>query len=141
MAGSSEYTSWSQMKDRCYNKNDHAFYRYGGRGITVCDRWRNSFINFFSDMGPRPSPNHSIDRIDNNGNYEPSNCRWATIKEQNRNRRDNSLITVNGVTKCLVAWVEELGICRTTIQRRMQNGMNGEEAVLKVGRKPRKDVV
>jgi len=84
-----EYRSWCHMKGRCYCPNDSRYHRYGGRGIKVCDRWLNSFENFYKDMGPRPSPKHSIDRVDNNGNYEPSNCRWVTVKTQNSNRSTN----------------------------------------------------
>jgi hypothetical protein len=84
---SPEYWPWQALKDRCVNKNRGDFQSYGGRGITVCERWRDSFENFFADMGPRPSPKHSVDRIDVNGNYEPGNCRWASISEQSRNKR------------------------------------------------------
>lgn len=84
---STEYSSWSSMKGRCHNKKDHAYKWYGGRGITVCDRWRNSFPNFLADMGRKPSPELSIDRINNDGNYEPENCRWATAKQQTANSR------------------------------------------------------
>jgi hypothetical protein len=84
----SEYKSWSSLKERCLNINNPAYPRYGGRGISVCERWLNSFENFYADMGPKPSPSHSIERVENSGNYEPSNCIWATKKKQSQNRRN-----------------------------------------------------
>ncbi len=81
-----EYRAWQAMKNRCYNPNCEKYARWGGRGITVCERWLHSFANFYADMGQRPSAKHSLDRIDNDGNYEPGNCRWATSVEQNNNQ-------------------------------------------------------
>jgi hypothetical protein len=103
------YWSWQAMKSRCYDPNHKHYARYGGRGIQVCDRWQLSFLDFLADMGECP-PKHGIDRIDNNGNYEPSNCRWASNTQQSRNRSSNHRITINGVTKCLTDWSEEYGI-------------------------------
>lgn len=82
-----EYQTWKGMKQRCSNSNNSHYKNYGGRGIIVCERWLNSFDNFLEDMGRKPTPQHSIDRIDVNGNYEPSNCRWATPYEQRMNQR------------------------------------------------------
>ena len=104
---SSTYKSWSELIQRCTNPNNKRYERYMGRGITVCTRWLNSFENFLEDMGERPSKDHSIDRIDNDGNYEPSNCRWTTYKEQNSNQRSNVWMTFNGETKLQTCWADE----------------------------------
>ena len=93
MYESSEYNIWHKMKDRCLNHKAPMYHRYGGRGITVCERWQNSFLAFYEDMGPRPFTNAQIDRIENDGNYEPSNCRWVTPKE-NANNRSTSKIAI-----------------------------------------------
>ncbi len=95
----SEYRIWSSMKSRCTNKNTAAYRYYGDRGIKVCERWMNSFEDFLNDMGRRLSKNHSIDRINNDGNYEPNNCRWATSVEQNRNKRKTILIVNKNIDK------------------------------------------
>lgn len=107
---SREYRIWREIKSRCFNENCWAYKYYGGRVITMCDRWRASFANFIADMGPRPSPRHSIDRIDNDGNYEPGNCRWATRVEQARNTIKTRFATINGERRPLREWAEISGI-------------------------------
>ena len=126
---SKEYTSWAGMSDRCYRSESQYFHHYGGRGITVCDRWRNSFENFLADMGPKPTPKHSIDRIDVNGNYEPGNCRWATQTEQMRNTRVNRLIEFDGQAKCAAEWSEAVGIDASAIKARIGKGMTPADAL------------
>lgn len=101
----SEYRIWCGLKYRCYNKNCKEYYLYGGRGITICDEWFNSFQRFFDDMGKKPSSKHSLDRYPNqNGNYEPGNCRWATSMEQGRNKRTNVWIEHNGLKMIQKDW-------------------------------------
>ena len=110
------------MINRCYSpKNDH-YHCYGGRGITVCERWlgKNGYANFIEDMGERPSPKHTIERLNVNGNYEPNNCTWATRKAQGRNRRYHNKATIEGDTKCLAEWAEDVGVTRTTFLFRTQ---------------------
>lgn len=122
-----ELAAWIQMNQRCFNPRCANFRHYGGRGITVCDRWRHSFQNFIDDMGLRPSSKHSIDRFpDRNGNYEKSNCRWATSKEQQRNKRTNLHITFNGETLCLAEWSEKTGIHVNTLWLRLKLGQTGD---------------
>jgi len=110
---SKEYKVWSNIKARCYSSSNTSYPNYGGRGIQVCDRWldpEHGFENFFQDMGSIPSLKHSIDRIDNNGDYCPENCRWVTKKEQANNRRTNINIKFNGLTRTLKQWSEIMGI-------------------------------
>jgi hypothetical protein len=114
------YSAWKGMVGRCHVKSNPAYADYGARGIIVCDRWRvkgQGFWNFLEDMGPRPDK-HTIERIDNNGNYEPSNCRWATRKEQQRNRRVTLYITIEGVKYIVAALAEEYGFKADTIVAR-----------------------
>lgn len=125
----SEYTTWKEMKSRCCNPNDHAFARYGGRGIKVAVEWIDSFEAFFEYMGTRPSADHSIDRIDNNGHYEPGNVRWATRKEQGRNKRNNLLVSAFGKTQTVPEWCEELGMKYSTVYMRLRRGLPPEDAL------------
>jgi hypothetical protein len=124
---SKEYHTWTSITQRCYNPKDRNYHNYGGRGITMCDRWRSSFENFYTDMGPAPK-NMSIERKDNNGNYEPSNCKWATVKEQGLNRRTTKMLTYNGETKMMKDWAEIVGINYGTLTGRMLRGWTVEEA-------------
>lgn len=123
---SDEYRIWTHIKSRCLNSNVPEFVNYGGRGISICDRWRKSFENFLSDMGPRPSKRHSIDRIDTNGNYEPDNCRWATNKVQANNRRANRLIEIEGTTKTMAQWADGSGLRHETLLKRLKKGVSGK---------------
>jgi hypothetical protein len=117
-----EYCCWRMMLSRCRNPKDQSYPRYGGRGIIVCQRWY-AFLNFLADMGPRPSLKHTLDRKNNDGNYEPGNVRWvATRSEQCRNRHDNRMLTVDGVTKLAMEWAQEYGLARETVIRRMDRG-------------------
>lgn len=124
-----EYTSWQLMKDRCYNKNNKTFEYYGGKGITVCDRWINNPQAFFDDMGKKPSKNHTIDRIDCNGNYSKENCRWATKSEQSRNRTDSKMLTIDGITKHLADWADYYNIQYKQVYKRVWRGMNPIQAL------------
>ncbi len=120
---------WAKMNARCYSEKATQYRYYGGRGITVCNRWRGSFQNFANDVGPRPSPQHTIDRIDNDGNYEPSNVRWATRSEQNSNTRRNRFLDHNGERMTLAAWSRRVGITAETISKRLKRGWSLEKAL------------
>lgn len=126
-----EYVAWESMQQRCYDPAAKNFKDYGGRGITVCARWRgpSGFAHFIADVGPRPSCNHSLDRTDNNRGYESGNVRWATKKEQQRNRRSNKRLTVNGETLCIVEWAERLGCSPSAIHDRLEDGWPPARAV------------
>jgi hypothetical protein len=126
-----EWQAWSQMRRRCYSPKHISYKNYGARGITVCERWRDSdsFPAFFADMGPRPSPQHSLERLDNSQPYSPQNCRWVTMKEQARNRRNTHLITFNGETLCLKDWAKKLGIAYNSLLYRLKQGMPLERAL------------
>lgn len=129
MYGTRTYTTWQRMKDRCLNKNNPDYRYYGGRGITICDRWLK-FENFYKDMGERPK-NKTLDRIRNSEGYSKENCRWATPKEQQNNTRANHFLTFNNKTQNIQQWSEELGINNMTIYSRIRNGWNVKKALTK----------
>lgn len=130
LSRSREYMAYYAMLNRCYNPECKPFPSYGGRGIIVCDRWRASFLNFFEDMGRRPSPGHSIDRKDNDGPYSKDNCWWSERLHQCNNKRNNRLLTVGGITDTIAGWGRRTGINRLTIQQRIVKfGWSAEEAV------------
>ena len=133
MAGIPMYIVWRGMLGRCLNTNDKAYKDYGGRGIRVCKRWLK-FENFFQDMGKRPE-GMTLDREDNNGNYEPGNCRWATQKEQCRNTRRNKFVEYKGEKKTISEWAEQIGMSSTTLWKRLDRGWSVERAL-----KPQHDV-
>lgn len=112
-----EYRAWHNLKQRCFNPNNSHWDSYGGRGITVCDAWKNSYENFLNDMGRAPSSKHSIDRINNDGNYEPGNCRWATTLEQAYNKNVNIIITCYGIDYTIVEFCNILKIAKSTYHR------------------------
>ena len=126
---SPEYSVWSDMKTRCLNPKSTYYKNYGGRGIKICERWIDSFENFLADMGKRPSSNYSIDRIDNDGNYEPKNCQWKTNKEQNNNRRSNINFTYQNKTQTISQWCEQVGINYFTFTSRVRRGATIEQAL------------
>jgi hypothetical protein len=141
MSHSPEYEVWGAILSRCFNKNTESYPSYGGRGITVCKRWQESFQNFYEDMGPRPTAKHSIDRKENNGHYScgtceqcvangwPANCHWATMKVQSRNKRSNHKLTHNGETLTLMDWSIKTGIAFHTLSRRLTRGWTVEKAL------------
>lgn len=125
-----EYRAWQMMRLRCTEPTNAAYPDYGGRGIRVCERWQNSPENFVADMGPKPSPKHELDRIDNNAGYSPENCRWATRKQNCRNRRTNAHLTVNGETRTLAEWCEVYGVRGDTVMWRIKRLGWSPEAAL-----------
>lgn len=122
-----EYNVWIDMKARCSNPKQRDFKHYGGRGITVCQQW-NSFTQFLQDMG-RPQPGQTLDRINNDGNYSPENCRWASRQQQANNRRTTRLLTFNGKTMSLSAWSMEMGLARCRVGARLKEGWSLERAL------------
>lgn len=124
-----EYLAWLSMKARCEYPKGRCFRDYGGRGIKVCEKWKNSYSAFLFDMGPRPTKDHSIVRIDNDGNYEPTNCRWATRSEQQNNRRCNRRVTIHGECMTLSQCANRYGLAKSLIRQRLDRGWDAETAV------------
>lgn len=124
-----EYNAWAGARRRCYSLTDRSYKHYGGRGIEMCKRWRYDFEAFLKDVGLRPSAKHSIDRIDNDGNYEPENCRWATRQEQGRNKRSNRLLTIDGETQPMIVWAKRYALRMDTLWNRLKRGWSFERAV------------
>jgi len=126
------YKSWAGAKDRCANPSIPCYPSYGGRGIKMCDRWASSFEAFLEDMGPRPSSKHSLDRVDNNGDYEPGNCRWSTTKEQANNRRSNRPVPAFGESKTIPEWAADprCAVRAVTLRQRIKSyGWSVEKAI------------
>lgn len=121
-----EYDTWQHILGRCADKTDP---NYGGRGVKVCQRWLESFEAFLADVGPAPSPSHTIERVETDGDYEPGNCRWATVQEQNRNKRTNRPLTYNGRTLLPVEWAELLGWKADMIYMRLHRGWSVERTL------------
>lgn len=132
LCGTPEYSIWRNMKNRCYNSKTQHYDRYGGRGITVCDEWRDSFETFYRDMGDRPSSEHTLDRKDNDKGYSKENCRWATKQEQGNNKSNNVFYFYDGKARTLRAWCRELNLNFATVYNRIRNlGWSFEKAILK----------
>lgn len=130
---SGAYNSWCAMKSRCFNPRNDDFHHYGGRGITVCDSWKNSFENFYRYMGDKPV-GKSLGRIDNSKNYEPGNCEWQTQPVQMRSTRRNNFVTVDGVTLCFTDMCKLHNFHRSTVRRRLKRGLTIQQAFSKSGR-------
>lgn len=135
LSGTYEHRVWKGMRNRCLNPRHHTFKNYGGRGISICKRW-DSFTRFLKDLGSSPSHKHSIDRINNNGDYKPSNCRWADRSTQMKNKRNSRMLTLHGKTMNMVDWSIETGLHYDAIRERLNNGWPIERALDPKWKKP-----
>jgi hypothetical protein len=124
-----EYHTWTTIKSRCHNEADKQYPNYGGRGIVMCEKWRNDFSAFLADMGQRPADKSSIERIDNSGDYSPENCRWADWVEQANNKRNNVILTIDGESMTVAQWAHKAGVNDYTIYSRLKLGWGHKEAV------------
>lgn len=131
MGNSPTYKSWINAKQRCYNPNNHNYPNYGGRGIKMCEKWVESFVSFLEDMGERPSKEYTLDRIDVDGDYEPSNCRWATRRTQSNNRRDNVFLYLNGERLTVSEFSVKYNVNRSNVAYEMRRGLSANEIIEK----------
>jgi hypothetical protein len=127
--GSREYHCYNAMRARCTNPKVPHYFRYGGRGITVCDRWLQGFVFFLEDMGRCPSPSHSIERRDNDAGYSPDNCYWADATAQANNRTTSKFLELNGKRMTQAQWAREIGIGQATLHARLKSGWTVEKAL------------
>lgn len=128
-----EYRAWQSMKTRCFNDATHSYAEYGARGITVCDRWKDSYETFFADMGTAPSLKHSVDRRDNNGPYSKENCHWATAIEQQNNTRATKFLEWNGHKRAISEWGRLFGATRSSMWYLVNRGMGIPEIAVRLG--------
>ena len=132
MSGSRLHNIWKSMKERCYNSGHDQYKDYGGRGISICNEWRNDFMSFYNwAINNGYADNLTVDRIDNNGDYCPENCKWSTRKEQSNNQRTNHLLTYNNKTQTMAQWAEEVGLNPHTLQTRISRGWSVQDALFK----------
>lgn len=129
MSHSKEYKSWDAMVQRCTNQNNIGWKNYGGRGIKVCERWMLSFLTFYEDMGDKPTPSHTLERIDVKGDYSKENCKWATVLEQDNNKRNNKFITHGDLTLTYAQWSRRLGGNPQLVAVRIKSGWSEKDAV------------
>jgi hypothetical protein len=137
----SEYRSWLAMKGRCCKPQSASYFRYGAVGITICDEWIDSYETFLSDMGRKPTSQHTIDRIDGSKGYSPDNCRWATKREQAQNRSSTVYLTLGDITLPVIEWARNLGLHKSTILVRIRNGWSLEDALTTPSLLPRGRIV
>jgi hypothetical protein len=133
-----EYQSWSNAKQRCTNPKREVWHRYGGRGITMCDHWLNSFASFLADMGKKPSPRHTLERRDNNKGYEPGNCLWALLRVQCRNRSTNVWVEHDGRRMIMADWAQEIGLSPVRFRYYLKRGLSVAEIIATVPLEPKK---